>query len=93
MVMIDQKVSCPNCGETSNIWKWGKRCQNDACYRETFILDYTYQGYQEWVKRQSRNGKHKMQREPINFFGLAMLWLVVIFHAAIYDVMRLCKDI
>lgn len=60
MVIIDQKVSCPSCGETSNIWKWGKSsqekqrysCQNDACYRETFILDYTYQGCQEWVKRQ-----------------------------------------
>ena len=60
MVIIDQKVSCPSCGETSNIWKWGKSgqekqrysCQNDACYRETFILDQTYQGCQEWVKRQ-----------------------------------------
>ena len=60
MVIIDQKVSCPSCGETSNIWKWGKSsqekqrysCQNDACYRETFILDQTYQVCKEWVKRQ-----------------------------------------
>lgn len=57
--MNHEPQSCPNCG-AEDIIKHGKTstgkqrylCQNPKCYCSTFIVDYSYNGSNAYVKRQ-----------------------------------------
>ena len=59
MPVVLEAVHCPTCHETQ-IVKHGKsaagkqryKCCNSNCTRQSFILNYTYQGYLPAVKQQ-----------------------------------------
>jgi transposase-like protein len=59
MPQVLEPVRCPACNETQ-ILKHGKsaagkqryKCCNSDCSRQSFILNYTYQGYLPTVKQQ-----------------------------------------
>jgi transposase-like protein len=57
MMSCYQEIHCPACG-SHRIIKMGKnikgvqryRCQNDACSKKSFMLDYTYNDFHSGIK-------------------------------------------